>query len=236
MKRIKFFIYSAGGILLSAALIRFLIAAGNLQVLSLPEPVLGIPLRYAVLTVGGIELTVALICLFDKLVGLQIGWLAWLATNFVLFRIFLLSMQCHPQGTCIGSLTDPLHLARGTTGLVIRFIPVYLLLGSYAAVAWLWFGKGEMGRAARSRGRTTPVEFLKMSCFLCNGHIKFSSENLGQKITCPHCKATITLMESKYIKTFCPTCGKHIEFPLHGLGQTIACPHCKMDVTLQMPI
>ena len=236
MKWTKAFIYSAGGILLVAALTRFIIAAGNSPILLLPEPMLGIPLRYAVLIVGGFELTVALICLFGKQVGLQVGLLAWLATNFVVFRIGLLSMHHHPQATCIGSLTDPLHLARGTTGLVIEFIPVYLLLGSYAAVAWLWFGKGAAGRAALPRSRAGAFEVLKMSCALCNGHITFSSENLGQKIPCPHCKATITLMRPKNITTSCPACGGHIEFPLHGLGQTIACPHCKMDIMLQIPI
>jgi len=43
---IKPFIYSAGGILLAAALIRFLIVACHHPALALPEPLLGIPLRY----------------------------------------------------------------------------------------------------------------------------------------------------------------------------------------------
>src|ERR1043166_9400695 len=83
MKSIKPFIFLAGGILLTAALTRFLIAFGNAQVMSVPEPLLGIPLRYAVLLVGGFELAVALICLFGKRTGLQLGWLAWLGTNYV---------------------------------------------------------------------------------------------------------------------------------------------------------
>jgi len=202
---------------------------------------LGIPLRYAVLMVGGFELVVALICLFGKQVGLQAGWLAWLATNFIVYWIGLLSMHSHPQATCIGSFTDPLRLAGGTTGLVLEFIPVYLLLGSYAAVIWLW----REGRAARlvaakrggdGRSRAGAFESLKMSCALCNGHIAFSAENLGQKIPCPHCKTTVTLMKPKNIKTACPTCGGHIEFPLHGLGQNISCPHCAAPIKLQMPV
>ena len=50
---IKPFVYSAGAILLAAALIRFVIAAGDAPVLTMPEPILGIPIRYAVLAVGG---------------------------------------------------------------------------------------------------------------------------------------------------------------------------------------
>ena len=138
MKPIRLFIHSAGAILLAAVCIRLLIAAGSSPVLALPEPVMDIPLRYAVLVIGGLELLVALICLFGKQTGLQIGWLAWLTTNFIVYRIGLLTMHCHPQMTCIGSLTDPLQLSRGMAGIVMSLTPFYLLFGSYAAVGWLW--------------------------------------------------------------------------------------------------
>jgi len=48
---------------------------------------MGIPLRYAVLLVGGFELAVALICLFGRRLGLQIGWLAWMATNYAVIGL-----------------------------------------------------------------------------------------------------------------------------------------------------
>ena len=219
------FIYSAGGILLAAALMRFLIAAGTAQALTLPEPMLGIPLRYAVLIVGGLELTVALICLFGKQVGLQIGWLAWLATDFVVYRIGLFMLHCHPQATCIGSLTDPLHLSRGTTGLIIGFLPFYLLLGSYAALIWLWL-EGRRAKAAK---------FLKMSCPSCGIHIRFADRNLGRKIPCPHCQTNITLRKPDLLKMTCFFCQGHIEFPAHAIGEKIPCPHCNMDITLKEP-
>jgi hypothetical protein len=79
---IRPYLYSAGGILLVAALVRFLMAAGQAQILTLPEPVLGMPFRFAVLLVGSFELIVALICLFGRRTGLQLGWLAWLNTNY----------------------------------------------------------------------------------------------------------------------------------------------------------
>jgi hypothetical protein len=231
MKWIKLFIYSAGAILLMAALERFLIAAGDVQVLGMPDPALGIPLRYAVLIAGVLELTAALICLFGKQVGLQIGWLAWTSTNFIVFRIGLLSMHCHPQATCIGSLTDPLRLSRGITGIVLQIIPACLCFGSYALLS-LWFKR----RIKPANLVAESGETIKMFCALCNGHISFSLANLGQKIPCPHCHATITLMRQKNVKTSCPSCGEHIEFPLHGLGQTIPCPHCTVPVTLQLPV
>jgi hypothetical protein len=138
----RYFVLSAGGILLGAALIRFIIAEGDAQALSLPEPLVRIPLRLAVVVTGAVELTVALVCLFGKRIELQIGWLVSLATAFVIYRIGLTWTHCHPQGTCLGSLTDPLHLARGAVGGFMEFIPFYLVFGSYAACLWLWLSKG----------------------------------------------------------------------------------------------
>ncbi len=229
---LNYFILSAGGILLVGALVRFIIAAGSDQALSLPEPLMGLPLRYAMFAVGAVELVVALICLFGKRVGLQLGWLAWLATNYLVFWVALVWQHCSPQATCIGSLTDPFRLSRGITGIVLQIIPVCLCFGSYALLISLWFK-----RRIKPAGLVAePVETIKMFCALCNGHISFSPANLGQKIPCPHCHATITLMRQKNVKTSCPSCGEHIEFPLHGLGQIIPCPHCTVPVTLQLPV
>jgi len=225
MKGTKLFIHSAGAILLAAALERLLIAHGVAQSLSLPEPAMGIPLRYAVLLVGGFELVVAMICLFGRQAGLQLGWLAWLATNYAVYRIGLFAMSCHPQATCIGILTDPLHLARGTMGIIVGIMPLYLLLGSYAAVIWLWLE----GRRAKA------TKFLKMSCPACGVHLRFDDRNLGQKIPCPQCQKSITLRKPDLLKMACFFCQEHIQFPTHAIGEKIPCPHCKMDITLKEP-
>ena len=226
MKWIKPFIYSAGAILLAAALERILVATGDAQSLSLPEPVMGIPLRYALLIAGAFELVVALICLFGRKTSLQLGWLAWLATNYMVYRIGLFTMHCHQQGTCVGSLTDPLHLAHGTTGIIISLIPVYLLFGSCVSLIWLWRGE---------RWRMQKRESIKMSCPACGVHIKFASPFMGQKIPCPQCRAIITLRKPDLLKMACFFCHEHIEFPTHAIGEKIPCPHCKMDITLKEP-
>ncbi len=238
MKWIKPFIYTAGGILLAAALSRFLIAAGNAQVLALPDPMLGIPLRVAVLLVGAFELVVALICLFGKRVGLQLGWLAWLGTNYIVFWIGLAWQHCSPQGACIGSLTDPLWLYHGSAGYVLQFLPFCLALGSYAAVVSLLFSReARTARLAEARQtaarRDATAGLMKMFCPACGGHVKFAAQNIGQQISCPHCKATITLRKSdEDLKMSCVLCGGHVEFPAHAIGQKIPCPHCAKTITL----
>jgi len=223
MKPVNFFLYSAGGILLAAALERVIVVAGSAQGFALPEPLLGIPLRSALLLVSGIELVVASTCLLGKQTRLQAGWLAWLATNYLVYRIGLYVMHIHPQATCVGSLTDPLHLSRGTVGAIIRVLPFYLLLGSYVAMSWLWL----LGRRAKA------AKFVKTSCPSCGIHIRFDDRNLGQKIPCPQCQKNVTLRKSENLKIACFFCKEHIEFPPHALGEKISCPHCRMNITLK---
>ncbi|HEY5043666.1 MAG TPA: hypothetical protein VIK53_16965 [Verrucomicrobiae bacterium] len=230
MKLTALFIKSAGVILLAAALMRFLIAAGNAQIMALPEPMLGMPIRYAVLLVGGFELVVAFICLFGRSLKLQLGWLAWLATNYLVYWIGSFMMHIHPQTTGIGALTDPLHLARGPLGLIAMFIPVYLLLGSYTAVLWLWFGDRTLQRVRREKAET-----IKMACPACGAHIRFDNMRAGQTIPCPQCQAAITLHKPDLLKMSCFFCHEHIEFPPHSIGEKIPCPHCNRGITLKEP-
>jgi predicted RNA-binding Zn-ribbon protein involved in translation (DUF1610 family) len=231
MKLIKFFIHSAGALLLAAALVRFLIVTGSDLVLAMPEPMLGLPLRYAVLLVGGFELLVALICLFGRRPGVQLGWLAWAATNYLVYWIGLFMMHCHPQTTCIGSLTDPLRFAHGNIGMIAKFLPAYIAIGSYTALFWLCIIEPMLGRRRQSLS-----EFLKMSCPACGIHIRFASKNLGQKIPCPKCQISITLRRPDLLKMDCFFCHGHIKFPPHAIGEKISCPHCNKDITLKEPV
>jgi hypothetical protein len=241
MKWIKPFILCAGGVLLMAALTRFLIATGDMRVLSLPDPMLGIPLRYTVLIVGALELIVALICLFSNRIGLQIGWLAWLGTNYIVIWIGLLAIHIHPQTTGVGIFTDPLQIHRGMFGYVFAFVPFCLALGSYAAA--ISFSFSADARTARLAGarqlaehRDATAGLMKIFCPSCGGHFKFAAQNIGQEIPCPHCRATMILRKpDENLKMICVLCGGHVEFPPHAIGQKISCPHCAKSITLLKP-
>ena len=195
MNAIKLFIRVGGGILLAAALIRFLIAAGTSPALALPEPFIGISIRTAVLIVGGFELIVALFCLFGRWPWLQLGGLGLLATVYAIYVLVLLAKGVQVQASCLGSLTDPLQIYRGGMGFALQFIPFGLALGSYAAAVCLLFSaEARTTRMARSRQRDASAGLVKMVCPSCGGHIEFPSHALGQKIDCPHCAKTITLL------------------------------------------
>jgi hypothetical protein len=242
MKLIRSFVYSAGIILLVAAVERLLIATGNTQRgLFRPDPVLGIPLHLAVLMVGGLELAIALICLFGKNVRFQIGCLAWLITNYVVFWIGLISLHSHPQTTCIGSLTDPLNLSSGIMELIVEFVPIYLGFGSFTGLIWVWFSKE--AKAARLVAAQLHADqydaaagLLRTLCPACGGKIKFPALNISQQILCPHCQKAIILRKPEHLKMSCFFCQGHIEFPAHAIGEKMSCPHCKMNITLKESI
>jgi hypothetical protein len=187
MKLAKFFICSTGGILLTASLIRFAIASGTSQTLALPEPVLGIPLRYAVLIVGGMEFAAACFCLFSKNKKIQTTIIVWLATNNIVYQALTCIMHQHPQATCLGSLTDPLHLTHSILGIIVSILPIYLLIGSYGLAIWLW----------RESKKTPPS--IKIACPQCGQHIQFTPEWIGQTLPCPQCQTPINLQSQRPI-------------------------------------
>ena len=128
-----------------------------------------------------------------------------------------------PQASGIGSLTDPLGLSRGVTGRMLQWIPYYLLAGSLAGLVWGWLEPRRARVAVRQ----------KTYCPSCGAHIEFASQDLGRKIPCPLCRATLTLRAPKNLKMSCSFCKGHIQFPAHAIGQKIPCPHCNMKITLK---
>jgi hypothetical protein len=223
------FILVAGGLFLADALIRLLGVAGPSELLTFPDPLFGIPVRSAALAVGGLELGVALTCLFGKRIELRLGLVAWMSLNFVVAWLGLLSLGYHSQWSAIGTLTDPLQIARSNLGILLRGAPGGLLLGSGVLLLWLWFGRKVQFR------RRQAAELLKMFCPGCGGHIKFAPANVGQRIPCPHCRKGIVLRKPEDLKMTCFFCQGHIVFPTHALGSKIPCPHCQKDITLIEP-
>jgi DNA-directed RNA polymerase subunit RPC12/RpoP len=241
MNGIKLFIRVGGAILLAAALGRFLIVAGTSPALALPEPFIGVSIRTAVLIVGGFELVVALFCLFGRWPWLQLGGLALLATGYGVYVLVLLSKGVQVQASCLGSLTDPLRIYRGSTGYALQFLPFGLALGSFAAGVALWFSSEARtarlagARQLAARHGATPG-LLEMVCPACGGPVKFAAPNVGLQVSCPQCHAAITLRKpDDNLKMTCVLCGGHIEFPTHAVGQKIDCPHCAKNITLLRP-
>jgi DNA-directed RNA polymerase subunit M/transcription elongation factor TFIIS len=161
---------------------------------------------------------------------------AWLSFNYLIVRIGLFWMNAHIQGTCLGSLTDPLQIARGIPGLLAQLMPVFLLIGSGTLLFRSWRAASQERKSKPNTiGQQEMAEQCKMTCPSCGGHIAFSRQNDGQAIPCPHCKASITLRRERSLKMSCTACQGHIVFPAHALGRSLQCPHCRVDITLKEP-
>lgn len=187
------------------------------------DPIFGVSMTTMFWIVGAIELGVGLICLFGAKAWLKVGLAMWLAVNFLTYRIGMFwTVGPRSFNGYWGNLADAFHITPDTASWMLTVAFSYLLIGGSALLAW-------------SRLRKFPVQteetFFKIACAHCGGHIKFSAQNDGQKIPCPHCQSTITLQTSN-LKMSCVLCGGHIEFPAHALGQKIPCPHCRATITL----
>jgi hypothetical protein len=145
MMRIKItyiFIISAGALLLTTAIAKLISALGSAHILQNYDPILAISFRNDFWIVGSVELFVALVCLsgnrFGDRITLQVGLVAWLSTNFILYRLGLWLVGWYRPCSCFGNLTDNLHIPPQTADTAMKIILAYLLIGSYASLFWLW--------------------------------------------------------------------------------------------------
>ena len=138
LKVFRSFIVSAGVLLLATAAAKLVSAGGNAHILQFPDPILVIPYRHVFWAVGGLELVIALICLFSNRTRLQAGLVAWLATSFVIYRLALYLSGYHGLCHCLGNLTDALRISPQAADTAMKIVLAYLLVGSYTTLFWLW--------------------------------------------------------------------------------------------------
>lgn len=137
-KIIILFLYSSGVLLLVTASAKLTSGLGSARILQTPDPLLLVQFRYLFLATGALELIIAVISFLPNRVGLRAGLIAWLVTNFVVYRIGLLWVGYHKPCSCLGNLTDALHISPNSADTAMKIILGYLLIGSYAALFWLW--------------------------------------------------------------------------------------------------
>ena len=216
----EWFVVFSGGILALDGSAKLLAILDKSQQLYFSEPIAGIEFRHLFIVLGIAEVLVACLCLFTKKRNLTLVLMAWLAANFLVYRIGLWTMGWPHPYVFLASVMKILDTSPIIADRIISLFAVILFGGS---TTLLWFGNGNLR------------DFIKMSCLSCGGHIKFDSQNIGQKIPCPHCETTVTLRAGENLKMSCFFCKEHIEFPPHAIGEKMPCPHCKMDITLMEP-
>lgn len=125
------FFLSAGAVLAATGIAKVWSGLGNSKFLAVVDPIFGITFGKLVLAVGAAEIVIALVCFFSKRQTLALGLVAWMSTNFVVYRLGLWWMDWHRPCSCLGNLTDALHISPQVADNIMKVILAYLLIGSY---------------------------------------------------------------------------------------------------------
>lgn len=142
------FMLSTAGVLATTRIAKVWTSLGNVKLLGVADPVLGIKFAHLMLAAGMAEIVIAPVCLFSRRSLLPAALVAWPATVFVIYRFGSWWMDWrHPCG-CLGNLTDVLHIAPRTPDILMKVVLACLLIGSYAILLWEW---------RRGRGALRPV-------------------------------------------------------------------------------
>src|SRR5262249_23735076 len=136
-KLIKLFILSSAFLLIITCAAKFVSAMGEAPVLDKPDRFFLLSHRTVFWVVGSIELVIAAVCLLTKRPWLQTVLLAWLATNFIGYRLALETLNVH-DCSCLGTLADALPFDLTTINRIMLLILAYLALGSYISLLCLW--------------------------------------------------------------------------------------------------
>ena len=137
-KAMCWFVASAGTVLTTTGIAKVWSAFGQAKLLAVADPITGIKFGPLLLAVGIAEILIALVCFFSKRQTLALGLVCWLATNFLVYRLGLWWMGWHRPCSCLGSLTDALHISPQLADNIMKVVLAYLLLGSYCLLAWQW--------------------------------------------------------------------------------------------------
>jgi hypothetical protein len=141
MRKIAFntFKYSAAALLVTSAVGKFITTGSQAQILEIQDPIFRLPFRYLLLLAASLELIAAFCCLNPKLRNItQAIAVAWLSTDFLLYRIGLWLIDYHRPCNCMGSLAEGLHISSNTADSIMKGVLAYLLIGSYASLWFLW--------------------------------------------------------------------------------------------------
>jgi len=139
---INWFIRGAVVILAVTGLAKLWSVSAPGKMLLVADPITGLAFGRLLLLVGLAELALAAVCVFGRSPRLKLVLIAWLATNFVVYRLGLWWMGWKKPCGCLGNLTDALHLSPQSVELIIKILLAYLLAGSYALLLWQWRASG----------------------------------------------------------------------------------------------
>lgn len=132
------FVMSAGAVLAITGLAKVFSAIGPARALDAADPLIGLPFRQLLLLVGLVELLISFFCLFTDKRRFSLVAVAWISTNFLVYRLGLWLIGWHKPCGCMGSLAGMLHLSDKAADNIMKGVLLYLLAGSYLLLLSQW--------------------------------------------------------------------------------------------------
>lgn len=132
------FCVSSGVIFSISGMAKIWSACGNAEILKRLDPIFGIQFGHLMVITGILELAAATLCLLNKSKVIATAVVAWLASGFLTYRLGLWWIGWRRPCSCLGNLTDALHIAPETADTAMKIVLAYLLVGSYATLFWFW--------------------------------------------------------------------------------------------------
>ncbi len=133
-KIVIWYVISTGVVLSILGLLKLISAFGHAHVLEMPDPVIGLTVKHTMIGVGCLEILVAIACFSIKRIERRLGLIAWISTNFLIYRIGLWLIDWPSPCHCMGTITDSLHIPVGVADTVMKCVLLFMLTGSYGAL------------------------------------------------------------------------------------------------------
>jgi len=156
-KLARYFLISAGILLVLTGLAKVISGLGSAQILKYPDPIFNMKFKYVFLYVGLLELFLGSFCIFSKNLRSQTMLLAYFATCVFIYRIGLHVVGFRKFCSCLGNLTDALHIPPQTANTAMKIVLAYLMTGSYCLLLWSWGQKDKTAVALTSKDFTVPT-------------------------------------------------------------------------------
>jgi hypothetical protein len=132
------FTLSAGALLALTGFAKVVSALGDSKFLTVVDPILGVQFGSLTLLVGSAEIAIAGYCFFGSRQSLALTLVAWMSTNFLTYRFGLWWVGWKKPCSCLGNLTDALHISPQVAENIMKVVLAYLLIGSYGLLLSSW--------------------------------------------------------------------------------------------------
>lgn len=132
----RWFMLTAGGILMFGGITRLLRVFEKTQQLDMSSPIVHIPFRQLLLCIGIVELILACLCLFTNKRALSLVLITWLVPIYGVYRVGLWTMGWYHPYPLLANLMETLNISPFIADGIGTAISAFLFIGS-VKILWI---------------------------------------------------------------------------------------------------